>query len=98
MVGVIGRRRRAVGLVAAIVAGVMMLPAGTSFAAAPQASCMGHEASSISPPGSSDEFPRGMPSLREFIGDNFPVPPGVVYRTIASLHEGSHGACDEALE
>lgn len=60
---------------------------------------MGHEASSISPPGASDEFPDGMPGLRGFIGDQFPgVPPGAIYSTIGGLHKGSHEACDEALE
>ena len=74
--------------------------ASSALAAGPSehASCMGHEASAISPPGSSEEFPNGMPGLRAFIGENFPVPPGVIYSTIAKLHEGSHEACDEALE
>ena len=61
------------------------------------ASCMGHEAEAISPPGSSEEFPDGMPGLKAFV-DTIPVPPGAVYSTIAKLHEGSHEACDEALE
>lgn len=64
---------------------------------AQQASCMGHEAAAISPPGSSEEFPDGMPGLKVFI-DTLGVPPGVIYSTIAKLHEGSHEACDEALE
>jgi hypothetical protein len=37
-------------------------------------------------------------ALKAFI-DAFPgVPPGVIFKTIAYLHEGSHEACDEALE
>jgi len=70
-----------------------------AFAVGPSenASCMGHEAEAISPPGSSAEFPAGMPGLKAFV-DTIPVPPGAVYSFIASLHEGSHEACDEALE
>jgi hypothetical protein len=56
---------------------------------------MGHEASSLSPPGSSDEFSGGMPEFREFIGDNFPgTPPGAIYNTIAKAHGESHEACE----
>ena len=55
-----------------------------AFAVGPdeQASCMGQEAAAISPPGSSEEFPDGMPGLVAFI-DTIPVPPGEVYSTIA---------------
>lgn len=72
-----------------------------AFAVGPaeQASCIGHEAAAISPKGSSEEFPDGMPGLKKFINDTFPgIPPGQIYKFIASLHEGSHEACDEALE
>jgi hypothetical protein len=70
-----------------------------AFAAGGPASCMGHEASSLSPPGSSDELLGGMPALHDFFVENFPgVPPGQFYAGIAKLHEGSHEACDEALE
>jgi hypothetical protein len=63
------------------------------------ASCMGFEASALSPPGSSDESPGGMPELKRFIDENFPgIPPGVIFSLISHLHEGSHEACDEALE
>jgi hypothetical protein len=83
--------------------GVLTLaaPAGTAFADAggAKASCMGFEASGISPPGSSDEIPDGMPGLKAFIDQTFPgVPPGLIFETIAQLQEGSHEACDEALE
>ncbi len=61
------------------------------------ASCMGQEAAGVSPPGSSDEAPGGMPDLVAFI-DALPGPPGATYKFIASLHEDSHEACDEALE
>jgi hypothetical protein len=62
------------------------------------ASCMGIEASSLSPPGSSDEVPGGMREFRRFIKETVPGPPGVVSRTFAQLHAGSHEACDEAVE
>jgi hypothetical protein len=49
--------------------------------------------------GQSGEFPGGMPEFRRFVRENFPgTPPGVVSRTFAKLHEGSHAACDEAVE
>lgn len=89
-------------LVVLSIVGVLTLamPAAPALAeAGGPASCMGHEASGISPPGSSDEFPTGMPGLKAFIDQAFPgVPPGLIFSTIAGLHEGSHEACDEALE
>ena len=96
----LGRRgRRAVFVPVALLAGLALGTGTSSGAASAPASCMGHEASNISPPGASEEFPGGMPALRAFIAENFPgVPPGAVYREIAKLHEGSHEACDEALE
>lgn len=86
---------------AALVAWLVLVRGGaTAFAdAGPPASCLGHEASAISPPGSSEELPGGMPQLKAVISAEFPgVPLGLVYRSIAQLHEGSHEACDEALE
>jgi hypothetical protein len=63
------------------------------------ASCIGIEAAALSPPGSSDEAPGGMPDIRAFLKANFPgIPPGqALYSFAAKLHEGSHEACDEAL-
>jgi hypothetical protein len=59
------------------------------------ASCMGHEASGISPPGSSDEFAGGVPEFRQFIADNFPgTPAGAIISTIAKAHGVSHEACE----
>ena len=93
-----------VGLLAAVVV-ALAAPAGAAFgdvgtADPTNASCMGIEAAALSPPGSSDEAPGGMPDVKEFLNENFPgVPPGLVfYSTAAHLHEGSHAACDEALE
>jgi hypothetical protein len=100
---VLVKRIAARGLLATVLLGVALLAAftlGTSaaFGAGPPASCMGHEASSISPPGSSAEVPGGMPELVRFFKENVPGPQGASISTIAKLHEGSHEACDEALE
>ena len=59
-------------------------------------SCMGQEAAGISPPGSSDEVPSGMQGLISFIKVSSPAP-GAIVSYIASLHEGSHDACDDVL-
>ena len=62
------------------------------------ASCMGFEASEISPPGSSSEVVGGMPELNQFI-QSFGVAPGLAFYSVAGhLHKGSHEDCDEALE
>ncbi|MGH9153763.1 MAG: hypothetical protein ACRD03_15485 [Acidimicrobiales bacterium] len=97
--GVRGRRMAAV-LSLGLTTGLTLGPATGAFAdAGDNASCMGHESSAISPPGSSGEFPGGRPQLKAFIDEAFPgVPPGAVYREIAKLHEVSHEACDAALE
>ena len=80
----------------------MLVLSGTVFAdAGKNASCLGIEASEISPPGTSDEFLGGMPALNSEVKEiaNFlGVSPGAIYSSIAKLHEGSHAACDEALE
>jgi hypothetical protein len=64
------------------------------------ASCMGIEAAALSPPGSSEEVPSGLPGLRAFLREVAPgVPPGQAFYSFAArLHEGSHELCDEALE
>jgi hypothetical protein len=87
-----------VALSVTLLAGFTLGPASSSFAAAgSHASCMGLEASNISPPGSSDEVPGGMPEFNAFIRANFPGPKGAVNRQIAKLHAGSHEACDAAI-
>ena len=71
-----------------------------AFAANSHASCMGFEASEISPPGSSNEFAGGMSELNEELkelANNLGIPVGALYGFIASLHEGSHAACDAVL-
>lgn len=92
--------RRQLTAVSALLAGFTLALAPTAFAeAGPPASCVGHEASGVSPPGSSAELPGGMPQLHEFIEATFPgTPPGAVVSAVAKLHEGSHEACDEATE
>jgi hypothetical protein len=84
----------------AFAAALALTSVGTAFAdAAGGASCLGQEASAISPPGSSDEIPTGMRGLKDFVDATFPgVPPGAIFSTIAKLHEPSHELCDEALE
>lgn len=99
--GVSGTRRMAVAIgVAALLGAFSFETGGTAAAeAGAQASCVGHEASGISPPGTSDELPGGMPQLLAVIRDAFPgTPPGAVVHSVAHLHEGSHEACDEATE
>jgi hypothetical protein len=82
-----------------VVAALILTGTRTALAAAPNSSCMAQEASAVSPPGSSDEFPGGMPDIKTFITQAFPgTPPGAIFSTIAKLHEGSHEACDAALE
>jgi hypothetical protein len=96
------RRLRVVLLALGMVLALALVPVSAAVAAPGEpTSCMGHEASDINPPGSNQEFPEGSVGLRDevraiaaFLG----VPVGQVYRFIASLHEGSHEACDEALE
>jgi hypothetical protein len=57
------------------------------------ASCVGIEASNVSPPGSSDEFPGGMAQLVSATRAEFgKVGPAV--SGFARVHAGSHEACD----
>jgi ABC-type phosphate/phosphonate transport system substrate-binding protein len=58
------------------------------------ASCIGFEASGISPAGSSDEFPGGVPELQAFLHDTFGHPTGAIVSEVAHQHLGSHEACD----
>ncbi|HEY3218588.1 MAG TPA: hypothetical protein VGK15_05840 [Candidatus Limnocylindria bacterium] len=61
------------------------------------ASCLGQEAAGISPAGSTDEFPGGVPEVISFLRTTFGAA-GPVISVVAKLHEGSHEACDEATE
>ena len=69
-----------------------------------QASCLGYEASDVSPPGSEDGTfsQHGMPGILAFIdmliGAGVVGPTrGAVIAGLAKLHEGSHEACDAAV-
>jgi hypothetical protein len=94
------RPLRAVIVPGAVLAVLTLGPAAGAFgAAAGPASCMGHEASNLSPPGSSDELPAGMRGFNAFFRETFPgAPSGAFISTIAKLQEGSHAKCDEKLE
>jgi hypothetical protein len=89
---------RCVAVIAAVALLVLVMGVPTAGAdASGNASCVGIEASSISPPGSSDEVPGGMPALIGFVKSEAGKA-GPVVSSIAKLHEGSHEACDEAIE
>jgi hypothetical protein len=102
--GTLSRRRFtrttvATGVVAAC-ALVVGVPIGAADASG-NASCVGFEASAVSPPGSSGEAPGGMPDVIAFVkgvAGELGVPPGAIVSSVAKLHEGSHAACDEATE
>jgi hypothetical protein len=90
---------RKVIVVIGLVLGLMLIPSAAAFAdAGTHASCIGLEASTISAPGSSDEFPGGMPQLVTFLHETFPHQQGAIVSFVAQLHEGSHEGCDEATE
>jgi hypothetical protein len=86
----------------AVAAAAGLATAPPAFAdASGHASCIGLEASSVSPPGSSDEFPGGMAELQTVVhglaAENG-ISSGAIISSVAHLHEGSHAACDEATE
>jgi hypothetical protein len=97
------RRKRSMQLAAALVVVTALGTAGTANADPPstKASCVGFEASNVSPPGSSTELPGGVPELVgvvQGLAAEAGIPPGAIVGSIAKLHEGSHEACDEATE
>jgi hypothetical protein len=93
-------KRRMLVISAGLVVAFLVIPAGAALAdAGGPASCVGHEASGISPKGSSEEFPGGVPQLKAFLDEAFPgVPTGAIVNQIAKLHAGSHEGCDEILD
>ena len=95
-------RSGAVILVLAFVAlaGFAFRGAADAEAAGPgeHTSCMGHEASDISPPGSNSEFSGGMADFLAFLDSTGAPNRGAVVSFFAQLHEGSHEACDAAVE
>lgn len=95
---------RKVTLAWSVSASVMLLgpavaSADVGSADSTPASCEGIEAAALSPPGSSDEAPGGVPDIKAFLDEAAPgVPPGQAFFSVAAqLHETSHAACDEAL-
>ena len=63
------------------------------------ASCIGIEASAISPPGSSDEFPDGLRGVLTEVraaAELFGINQGAIFSSVAKLHAGSHAKCDQA--
>lgn len=91
--------------IAASAAVLGLVLAGTAQADPPgpgNASCMGYEASAVSPPGSSQEAPGGMPNVLANV-DAFFVDTGAfknrgaLISFFTKLRAGSHEACDEAL-
>lgn len=93
-------RTRTSRCVTAIGAAAVGLAFGVPVASADaggNASCVGIEASAISPPGSSSEVPGGMPALIAFVR-SAAGSAGPFVSSVAKLHEGSHEACDEAIE
>ncbi len=59
------------------------------------ASCLGIEASAISPPGSSDEFPGGLPEVVRLV-KSLEGTFGPAASQFAQIHAGSHEACEAA--
>lgn len=83
--------------VIAVAAGLQLAGASAAQATDEHTSCIGHEASSISPPGSSDGFAGGVPELIVLVqglADEFGIPSGAIVRSEAHRHAGSHEACD----
>jgi hypothetical protein len=82
---------------------LVLVAPGSTMAAGPSgaASCLGIEMAAISPPGTSDEEAGGTPQfvseVKSFAGE-LGLRPGMLFAFIASLHEGGHEQCDEALE
>ena len=94
-----GRRAifRSAAVTTVVIASLAIGVSAAGADASSHASCIGIEASSISPPGSSDEAPGGMSQLVHFLKDEVGKV-GPVASSVAKLHEGSHAACDEATE
>ena len=83
-----------VGLTALLLAAGGAAPSAAD--AQGNASCVGFEASNISPPGSLEEFPGGAPELVAVLHDAVGNPIGAAVSDVAQLHLGSHEACDAA--
>lgn len=90
----------AVGSAAVVLAGIGSASTPSPTAAVnSHASCIGIEASEISPPGTSSEFPGGMHQVAHLVravAGALGIPSGAIYSSVARLHAGSHEACDAA--
>jgi hypothetical protein len=95
-----GTRRLRVAVVT--VASTALLAAAVTQSAMAEASgpasCIGIEASIVSPPGSSAEAPGGMAQLVAFVKAEAGGKFGPAASSFARLHAGSHEACDDASE
>jgi hypothetical protein len=95
------RRVLVISLLSAAIATIVPASASADVGSAGStpASCMGIEAAALSPPGSSDEAPGGVPDIKAFVDEAAPgVPPGLAFFSVAgATRAGSHEACDEAL-
>jgi hypothetical protein len=95
------RRTIVIAVLAAAILTLISVPASADVgdAESTPASCMGIEAAALSPPGSSDEAPGGVPDVKAFLDEVAPgVAPGLAFFSgAARLHETSHEACDVAL-
>jgi hypothetical protein len=93
-------QRKVAAVLIGLVIALVVIPAGAAMAdAGSNASCVGLEASGISPAGSSEEFPGGMPQVVSILHEAFPgVPLGKIINQVAKIHAGSHADCDEATE
>ena len=76
-------------VLATLLSASVALAGGTPNAAA---SCVGQEAAGISPAGSSDEFPGGVPQLGQEVRTAYGSI-GAVFSSFAQVH-GTHEACD----
>jgi hypothetical protein len=96
------RKLRSGALAAAIAVAALAQVVGVQAVradASGHASCIGIEASAISPPGSSDEFPGGLPEVLADVkaaARELGIPPGAILSFVAKLHAGSHVDCDKA--
>jgi hypothetical protein len=97
---VLGRRSfRIVAVSIGLAAFVPVVGASPALGdASGKASCVGIEASSVSPAGSSDEFPGGMRQLVAAVKEEAGGKLGPALSSFAKVHAGSHEACDAASE
>jgi hypothetical protein len=92
--------RKATIVIALLVAMLLLIPAGAALAdpgkqGSSNASCIGLEASGISPKGSSDEFAGGVPEVHAFLRGLLGTRGvGAIISQVAKVHAGSHEACD----